>query len=98
MGGSTITLVADNLEDLFLAIEKQIIAASKMGLYVDSELVVIDPWIKVARFFRVEYAPLGTKMSFIEIPKGRVFHVGVAGRFGPKPEPGQIVGTVHVHS
>lgn len=105
MGGCTITRLAESLDHLFSDIEKQIIAAASCGLYPDSELVVIEPNAKVAKLFRttVKYndtpfysAPVG--VDFAEVKEGRAFHVGVAGRYGPEPEEGQLVGTIHVHS
>ena len=105
MGGCTITKLATSLTQLFSDMEKAIINAESAGLGVDSELVVIDPTKDKARFFKAtlkydETIPMSfpTGVTFEEVKDGRYFHVGVAGKFGPKPGEGQLVGTIHVHT
>jgi len=105
MGGCTITKLATSLTQLFSDMEKAIINAESAGLGVDSELVVIDPTKDKARFFKAtlkydETIPISypTGVDFEEVEKGRAFHIGVAGRFGPKPEEGQLAGAIHVHT
>ena len=98
MGGCTITQIGKNVEDLLETMKKQVLAAAKSGLWVDSALVLIDPENEESRLYRVEYSPLLTEVVLTEVPKGRAFHVGVASRYGPHPEKGQMVATVHVHS
>jgi len=102
MGGCTITKVADTMEQLFEYMRGQILAGANSGLWVDSELIVIEPGKDEAKIFKVEYEgePQDGDLSvdFKKVQKGRAFHVGIAARFGEKPEPGQLVGTVHVHT
>lgn len=105
MGGSTITKVADTLESLLSQMKEQIMKAEHMGLGVDSELIVVDPEKHESMIFKVilEYeetipSTYPKSVKFEQVKEGRVFHVGVAARFGPRPTAGQIVGTVHVHT
>lgn len=98
MGGCTITIVGDTETELLTRMKQQILSAGISGLWVDSELCIINPEETKAKLFKVEYIPLGTELKFIEVQKGRAFHVGVSGRFGKKPEKGQLVATVHVHT
>lgn len=105
MGGCTITRVADTLDQLFSKMRKQIINAACLGLYPDSELIVIKLGDEKARIFKVtlEYSnvPFDSvvkRVEFEEVEEGRAFHVGMAGLFGPKPEERQLLGTIHVHS
>jgi len=100
--GCTITRVAGTLGELLKEFESQVLAATRMGLWPDSELIVINPRKDSARIFRVNVKtreeflgePIG--VDFVEVESGRAFHVGMAGRYGPKPDENQIVGTVHV--
>lgn len=98
MGGCTITLVGDTEQELLSRMKQQILGACRAGLWVDSELCIINPEKKESKMFNVEYAPLGTEIKFTEVKEGRIFHVGVAGKFGKKPEKGQLVATVHAHT
>ena len=105
MSGCTITRVADTLDQLFSEMRKQILAAAKTGLEPDSDLVVIDNTKDKARIFKVNvyhdlpfYPKDKVRIDFAEVDKGRTFHVGMAGLFGPKPDEGQLIGTIHVHS
>lgn len=105
MGGCTITRVADTLNQLFSDMENQILNAASCGLMADAELIVLDPSKGEGRVFKINlvssdrpFHPPYSGVEFEEVNEGRAFHVGVAGRFGPKPEKGQLVGTVHVHT
>ena len=105
MGGCTITRVADTLDSLFSQMEEQIMSAERLGLGVDSELIVIDPEKHESMIFKVilEYeetipSTYPKSVKFEQAKKGRMFHVGVAANFGPKPTAGQLVGTIHVHT
>lgn len=105
MGGCTITRVADTLDQLFSFMEKQIIAAVDSGLYPDSELIVIEHGKDEASIYEVtlnygDSPPHSGPVSVVfgGVKKGRYFHVGIAGMFGPKPKEGQLIGTIHVHS
>ena len=96
MGGATITHNG-TLEEIHAFMKDQIKAAAELGLYPDSALAIIDPENKKATLYTVAIDPTGT-VIFVEAPEGPIFHVGVAARFNPPPEPGQLTGTVHVHS
>lgn len=105
MGGCTITKVNADKAALMLEMEQQILAAAEMGLWPDSELVVLAPGAKAAELYKVHVEGVDTipvtyptSVRFEKVEKGRGFHVGVAGTFGPKPGPGEYVATVHVHS
>lgn len=105
MGGCTITKIAENKTWLLAEMERQILAAAEMGLYPDSELIVLGPGAKAAELYKchLDYVKKVDQdpeyvVTFEEVEKGRGFHVGVAATFGPKPGPGEWVATVHVHS
>lgn len=105
MGGCTITRLSTSLTQLFTDIEEQVLKAYDLGLEPDSELIVIDPAKRFASIFKAilkfdETIPMSypTGVTFEEVSTGRAFHIGVAGKFGPKPEEGQLVGTIHVHT
>lgn len=105
MGGCTITKIAENKTWLLAEMEQQILRALEMGLWPDSELIIIEHGAEEAEIYKVlvkdnEALPSFGKwiIGFEKVEKGRAFHVGVAGRFGPKPGPDEWVGTIHVHS
>jgi len=105
MGGCTITKVADTQEEVLRLMEKAIKAAQIAGLEPDSELIVLREGDEVASIYIVTieghpqtHEPEDIKVHFAATDRGRAFHVGVAGHFGPKPNEGQFVGTIHVHT
>ncbi len=98
MGGCMITKVGKSVEELLPIMKKQILEAARIGLWADSALIIMNPYNEAVHIFKVKYAPLGTELTFHEVEDGRSFHVGIAGRYGPHPEPGQLVATVHVHT
>ena len=87
-------------------LRKQIIIGVSMGVYPDSSAVLIrgddlvdaDIEKQKAKLFTVNLDEQKLTVEFEEAEKGRIFHVGVAARFSKAPEPGQILGTVHLHS
>ena len=96
MGGTTITHNGTK-EEILEHMKAQIKAAAELGLYPDSALAIIDRENQIATLYKVDIDPTG-EVEFTETPEGPIFHVGVAARFHPPPEPGQLVGTIHVHS
>jgi len=96
MGGATITHNGTK-EEILEHMKGQVKAAHESGLYPDSSLVIIDIENQNAELFKVDVSETGEAI-FTEINEGPIFHVGIAARFNPPPEPGQLVGTLHFHS
>lgn len=84
----------------------------RLGLYVDSAAVIIrgddltdygegnakEADKKKAKLFNAKLDEEELTVAFEEIEKGRIFHVGTAARFSKAPEPGQLLGTIHLHT
>ena len=106
MGGTTIAVYGDEEQEVLDKLRKQIIHGVSLGLYPDSAAVLIrgDDLVdaevekKKAKLFKVNLDEQKLTVEFVEAEKGRIFHVGVAARFSKAPEPGQILGTVHLHT
>ncbi len=106
MGGTTITQYGGTEQEVLDKLRKQIIIGVSMGVYPDSSAVLIrgddlvdaDIEKQKAKLFTVNLDEQKLTVEFEEAEKGRIFHVGVAARFSKAPEPGQILGTVHLHS
>jgi len=111
MGGTTITVYGDTEKDILDKLRKQIVHSATIGLYPDSAAVIIrgddltagegDEKVadkKKAKLFNVKLNEWEMTVEFEEVEKGRIFHVGVAAAFSKAPEPGQLLGTVHLHT
>lgn len=106
MGGTTITVYGDKEQEVLDKLREQIIHGASMGVYPDSAAVLIrgDDLIdaevkkKKAKLFNVKLNEQELTVEFEEAEKGRIFHVGVAAMYSKAPEPGQILGTVHLHT
>lgn len=92
--------IGSSIEQLLEETKEWIRGASQSGLWVDSELIIMNPKTNEVKIYKVEYTDdYGMEMTFTEVTKGRAFHVGIAGRFGDRPtEEKPFVATVHVHS
>ncbi len=110
MGGTTITQYGDTEQEVLDKLRSQIIHGVSLGIYPDSSAVLIrgDDLKAVlegqsaeknkAKLFNVKLDEGKMTVDFEEVEKGRIFHVGVAARFSKAPEPGQVLGTVHLHT
>ena len=106
MGGTTITQYGETEQEASDQLREQIVFGASIGLYPDSSAVLIrgDDLVdaevkkKKAKLFTVNLNEQKLTVEFEEAEKGRIFHVGVAARFSKAPEPGQILGTVHLHT
>lgn len=106
MGGTTITVYGDKEQEVLDKLREQIIHGVSVGVYPDSAAVLIrgddliDAEVKKtkAKLFKVNLDEQELTVEFEEAERGRIFHVGVAARFSKAPEPGQILGTVHLHT
>ncbi len=112
MGGTTITRYGKTVDEVQEQIREQVLLALEQGLYVDSALVILSgDGIKIidegkeakkadALLFEVRINELLAEktVEFKEIEKGRTFHVGTAAMYSRAPEPGEWLGTVHVHT
>ena len=101
MGGTTITRYGKTVDEVLAQLKEQVLAGVEAGLYPDSEAVIIsgDDFAglevekKTARLFK-----FSEEGEYEEVKKGRIFHVGVAATFSKPPEPGQFLGTLHLHT
>ena len=102
MGGTTIAVYGDTEKDVLEKLTQQIEIGRVHGLYPDSEAVIISGDDLISNEVEKTKAKLFTFSEeggeYIEVEKGRTFHVGVAARFHKAPEPGQLLGTIHLHT
>jgi len=112
MGGITITRYGDTEKEVLDKLREQVVHGASLGLYPDSAVILIrgDDLIgygegdakeadkKKAKLFNIKLDEQALTVEFEEVEEGRIFHVGVAARYSKAPEPGQILGTVHLHT
>jgi len=101
MGGTTITRYGKTEEEVLAQLKEQVLLGREVGLFPDSAAVLIkgDDLVEgevektKAKLFKVS-----DEGEFTETDKGRIFHVGMSARFSKRPEPGEILGTLHLHT
>ncbi len=111
MGGTTITVYGETEIEVLDKLREQVKIGVDMGLGPDSEAVIINgDDLKAmlgggqsvekyeAKLFSVKLDEREMTVEFEEVKKGRIFHVGIAARFSKAPEPGQLLGTLHLHT
>ncbi len=110
MGGTTITVYGETEIEVLDKLREQVKIGVDMGLGPDSEAVIINgDDLKAmlggqsvekyaAKLFSVKLDEREMTVEFEEVEKGRIFHVGMAARFSKPPEPGQLLGTLHLHT
>ena len=112
MGGTTITEYGGTEKEVLDKLREQIVHGASLGLYPVSAAVLIrgDDLIgygegdakeadkKKAKLFNIKLDEQGRAVEFEEVEEGRTFHVGVAAMYSKAPEPGQILGTIHLHT
>ena len=106
MGGTTITVYGNKEQEVLDKLREQIIRGVSLRVYPDSAAVLIrgDDLVgaeikkKKAKLFNVELNEQELTVEFEEVERGRIFHVETAARYSKAPEPGQILGTVHLHT
>lgn len=105
MGGCTLSVIAENKAWALAEIERKILGAAEGGLWVDSELVLLQEGADEAELYKchLEYdmvdeyeADYGVRFERVE--EGRAFHVGVAAMYTRPLKPGEWIATVHVHT
>lgn len=110
MGGTTITVYGETEIEVLDKLREQVKRGVDLGLGPDSEAVIINgddlkatlggqsvEKIK-AKLFSVKLDEREMTVEFEEVEKGRIFHVGIAARYSKPPEPGQLLGTLHLHT
>ncbi len=110
MGGTTITVYGATETEVLDKLREQVKGGCELGLYPDSEAVIISgddleavsggqsvEKIK-AKLFSVKLDEREMTVEFEEVEKGRIFHVGTAASYSKAPEPGQLLGTLHLHT
>ena len=101
MGGTTITRYGKTVDEVLTQLKEQVLAGREAGLYPDSEAVIIsgDDFAghevkkKTARLYK-----FSDEGDYEEVTEGRIFHVGTAAMYSKPPEPGQFLGTIHLHT
>lgn len=107
MGGTTITQYGKTEEEVLDKLKQQILAGREAGLFPDSAVVLINgDDLKKMEGSQDKEAPksmaklfsVTDEGEFTEIEKGKTFHVAVAAMYSKPPDPGEILGTVHMHT
>ena len=105
IGGTTIVVYGEGEAEVFEKLKGQILTGIKLGLWPDSSAVIINGdnlnssvVEKTAKLFSVKLDDLGEKVDFEQVEKGTSFHVETAAKFHKAPEPGQLLGTLHMHT
>jgi len=105
VGGCTISFIRDTREEALEACKAQIIKSVELGLWPDSELVILQNEAEEAELYQVLFhveelgpVPKGVSVSLARVSTGRAFHVGVAAKFTRAMKPGEWIASVHVHT
>ena len=102
MGGCTLTVYGDTLDEVLKIIKKRIFEGfESCGMSADGDVAVLNPSIREAHVFRVVYLDReaeSPEVELFEIQEGRNVDVALRVSAAFKPEPKAWVGTVHLHT